>query len=101
MDASVELVVDDVAENQQPGVVGQWFDGGPAGAHVHPPRPVDGEAAPEGYSIKGNQSKKYHVPGSTWYEQTTPEYWFDTVESAKAAGFEPAGGEARQQIKNA
>jgi len=62
---------------------------------------VEGQDAPEGFVIKGNQSKKYHVPGSTWYEQTTAEYWFDSVEAAKAAGFEPAGGEARQQIKEA
>ncbi|UVJ40961.1 50S ribosomal protein L20 [Arthrobacter sp. CJ23] len=62
---------------------------------------VEGEDAPEGYAIKGNaESKKYHVPGSTWYDATAAEYWFATVEAAKAAGFEPAGGEARQQIKN-
>ncbi|MFI2564575.1 50S ribosomal protein L20 [Paenarthrobacter sp. NPDC018779] len=62
---------------------------------------VEGEGAPEGHAIKGNaESKKYHVPGSTWYENTAAEYWFSTVEAAKAAGFEPAGGEARQQIKN-
>ncbi|MFF1828199.1 50S ribosomal protein L20 [Paenarthrobacter sp. NPDC058040] len=62
---------------------------------------VEGEGAPEGHAIKGNaESKKYHVPGSTWYENTIAEYWFSTVEAAKAAGFEPAGGEARQQIKN-
>ncbi|WP_417220701.1 50S ribosomal protein L20 [Arthrobacter sp.] len=59
---------------------------------------VDGEDAPEGYVIKGNQSMKYHVPGSTWYEQTQPEFWFNSVEAAKAAGFEPAGGESRQQF---
>jgi large subunit ribosomal protein L20 len=62
---------------------------------------VEGEGAPEGHAIKGNaESKKYHVPGSTWYENTAAEYWFSTVEAEKAAGFEPAGGEARQQIKN-
>ncbi|WP_120522245.1 50S ribosomal protein L20 [Arthrobacter celericrescens] len=62
---------------------------------------VEGEGAPEGYEIKGNaESKKYHVPGSTWYDNTAAEYWFSSVEAAKAAGFEPAGGEARQQIKN-
>jgi large subunit ribosomal protein L20 len=63
---------------------------------------VEGEAAPEGFVIKGNaQSNKYHVPGSTWYDQTDAEYWFNSVEAAKAAGFEPAGGESRQQIKDA
>ncbi|WP_024820383.1 50S ribosomal protein L20, sunset domain variant [Arthrobacter sp. 31Y] len=62
---------------------------------------ANGDEAPEGYAIKGNaESKKYHVPGSTWYNTTAAEYWFSTVEAAKAAGFEPAGGEARQQIKN-
>jgi large subunit ribosomal protein L20 len=62
---------------------------------------ADGDEAPEGYAIKGNaESRKYHVPGSTWYNTTAAEYWFSTVEAAKAAGFEPAGGEARQQIKN-
>lgn len=63
---------------------------------------VEGEDAPEGFVIKGNaQSNKYHVPGSTWYEQTQAEYWFETIEAAKAAGFEPAGGEARQQMPEA
>ncbi len=56
-------------------------------------------SAPEGASIKGNaSSKKYHVPGSRWYDQTTAEVWFSTVEEAKAAGFEPAGGEAAQKM---
>lgn len=61
---------------------------------------VQGASAPEGFIIKGNAaSKKYHVPGSTWYEQTEAEYWFESVEAAKAAGFEPAGGEARQKFQ--
>ncbi|WP_446686091.1 50S ribosomal protein L20, sunset domain variant [Micrococcoides hystricis] len=61
---------------------------------------ADGQDAPEGYVIKGNAgSKKYHVPGSTWYEQTEAEYWFNSVEAAKNAGFEPAGGEARQKFE--
>lgn len=61
---------------------------------------VEGQDAPEGFIIKGNaDSNKYHVPGSTWYEQTEAEFWFNSVEAAKAAGFEPAGGESRQQMK--
>ncbi|WP_417367512.1 50S ribosomal protein L20 [Glutamicibacter arilaitensis] len=61
---------------------------------------VEGEAAPEGFVIKGNAgSNKYHVPGSTWYDQTEAEFWFNSIEAAKAAGFEPAGGESRQQMK--
>ncbi|GAA3329518.1 50S ribosomal protein L20, sunset domain variant [Paeniglutamicibacter sulfureus] len=63
---------------------------------------VEGEEAPAGFIIKGNAgSNKYHVPGSTWFDQTVAEYWFNSIESAKAAGFEPAGGESRQQIKDA
>ena len=62
------------------------------------PTKEDG-SAPEGAAIKGNaSSKKYHVPGSRWYDQTTAEVWFATVDEAKAAGFEPAGGEAAQRI---
>ena len=56
-------------------------------------------SAPEGATIKGNaSSKKYHVPGSRWYDQTTAEVWFTTVEEAVAAGFEPAGGAAAQKM---
>ncbi len=54
---------------------------------------------PEGSAIKGNaSSKKYHVPGSQWYDQTDPEVWFATVEEAEGAGFEPAGGAEKQQV---
>ncbi|GAA1344501.1 50S ribosomal protein L20 [Arthrobacter roseus] len=61
---------------------------------------ADGGEAPTGHPIKGNQSGKYHVPGSTWYEQTEPEFWFESVDAAKAAGFEPAGGESRQKMQD-
>ncbi|CAN7163950.1 50S ribosomal protein L17, sunset domain variant [Knoellia sp. LjRoot47] len=54
-------------------------------------------SAPEGYSVKGNaDSGKYHVEGSQWYDQTEAEFWFASAEDAKAAGFEPAGGETKQ-----
>ena len=47
--------------------------------------------------IKGNKdSMKYHVPGSQWYDQTDAEVWFQTAAEAEAAGFEPAGGAAKQ-----
>ncbi len=61
---------------------------------------ADGGEAPTGHPIKGNQSGKYHVPGSTWYDQTEPELWFESVDAAKAAGFEPAGGESRQKMQD-
>jgi ribosomal protein S3 len=49
--------------------------------------------------IKGNESsKKFHVPGSRWFEQTNAEVWFATPEDAEAAGFEPAGGEDEQDM---
>jgi large subunit ribosomal protein L22 len=51
--------------------------------------------------IKGNRdSMKYHVPGSQWYEQTEAEEWFETIEAAEAAGYVPAGGEAKQQLEH-
>jgi len=53
--------------------------------------PDDGEA-PEGYEIKGNaQSMLYHTPDSRYYKATKAEVWFDSVESAEAAGFSKPG----------
>jgi gas vesicle protein len=47
-----------------------------------------GDVPPEGFDIKGNdRSMKYHVPGSAAYERTIAEVWFDSEESAQAAGF--------------
>lgn len=58
-------------------------------------------SAPEGYSVKGNaDSGKYHVEGSQWYDATEAEFWFASADDAKAAGFEPAGGEAKQQVED-
>jgi len=38
--------------------------------------------APEGFEVKGNEdSMKYHVPGSRWYDATVAEVWFDSAES--------------------
>jgi large subunit ribosomal protein L17 len=63
------------------------------------PATADKEA-PEGFAVKGNEdSMKYHVPGSRWYDSTTAEVWFDSAESAAAAGFAPAGGEAAQAVE--
>ena len=63
------------------------------------PATADNEA-PEGFEVKGNEdSMKFHVPGSRWYDATVAEVWFDTAESAEAAGFAPAGGEAAQAVE--
>lgn len=67
----------------------------PAGAAAS----LENGEAPEGFEIKGNaDSMKYHVPGSRWYANTQAEIWFDTKESAEAAGYAPAGGAAAQTI---
>jgi large subunit ribosomal protein L17 len=52
--------------------------------------PLDDPAeAPEGFPVKGNEdSKLYHVPGSSHYDRTVAEVWFATPEAAEAAGFQ-------------
>ena len=70
-------------------------EGLPAGAHA----PLESGEAPEGFEVKGNaDSMKYHVPGSRWYANTIAEIWFDSAESAEAAGYAPAGGAAAQKV---
>jgi large subunit ribosomal protein L17 len=57
------------------------------------------DAPDDEHQIKGNEdSMKYHVPGSQWYDQTIAEVWFATAEDAEAAGFEPAGGADAQEV---
>ena len=54
--------------------------------------PLKSGNAPKGHEIKGNvDSMKFHTPDSAWYDQTVAEVWFDTEETAQAAGFEKAG----------
>ena len=80
----MEGVDDDVFEETEGGVSGKY-----AGSHA----PLEDESqAPEGFPIKGNEdSMKFHEPDGQWFEQTVAEVWFDTVESAEAAGFTRAG----------
>jgi large subunit ribosomal protein L4 len=53
-------------------------------------RPDADGACPADNPIKGNLSSMYyHAPGTRFYDRTVPEYCFDTVESAEAAGFGP------------
>jgi len=80
----VEGVEGDVFEETEGGFAGKY-----AGSHV----PLEDESqAPEGFPIKGNEdSMKFHEPDGQWFEQTVAEVWFDTVESAEAAGFTRAG----------
>ncbi len=80
----VEGVDADVFEETEGGTSGKY-----AGSSV----PLeDASVAPEGFPIKGNEdSMKYHTPDGQWFEQTVAEVWFDTEESAVAAGFTKAG----------
>ena len=59
----------------------------PYGSGSHAALTDGGE--PDGFPIKGNEtSMLYHVPGSSFYDRTVAEVWFDTAESAEAAGFQ-------------
>lgn len=63
----------------------------PAGAV----RPDADGVCPADNPIKGNLSSMYyHAPGTRFYDRTIPEYCFDTIESAEAAGFGPTKAEA-------
>ncbi|MGB9011972.1 MAG: 50S ribosomal protein L4 [Aeromicrobium sp.] len=54
--------------------------------------PLKSGNAPKDHDIKGNEdSMKYHEPDGQWYEQTVAEVWFDSAETAEAAGFTKAG----------
>ena len=58
------------------------------------------EAPDADHQVKGNEdSMKYHVPGSRWYDATVAEVWFASAEDAETAGFAPAGGAAAQKVE--
>ena len=94
----VETVVETTAANDAPAAAAApatVVDFGEGSA----PATEDG-VAPEGFTIKGNaSSKKYHVPGSRWFDSTIAEVWFNSTEAAEAAGFAPAGGAAAQNVQ--
>jgi large subunit ribosomal protein L17 len=80
----VEGVDDGAFEETEGGVSGKY-----PGSHA---LLEDESEAPEGFPIKGNEdSMKFHEPDGQWFEQTVAEVWFDSVESAEAAGFTRAG----------
>ena len=84
-----------VAEKAAEAPKAEATEGQPAGSHA----PLESGEAPEGFEVKGNaDSMKYHVPGSRWYSSTKAEIWFDSAESAEAAGYAPAGGAAAQKV---
>jgi large subunit ribosomal protein L22 len=68
-----------------------------AGEWAGSAEPLDDGEMPEGYEIKGNaQSMLYHEPGSRYYKATKAEVWFDSVESAEAAGFSKPGAKTEE-----
>ncbi len=71
-------------------------DESPHGPGSH--APLDDGEMPEGYPIKGNaQSMLYHEPDSRYYKATKAEVWFDSVESAEAAGFSAPGAKKAEE----
>jgi len=60
--------------------------GEPFGEGSHGPLP--GNSAPDGFTVKGDaDSMLYHRPDSRSYAATIAEVWFDSAETAEAAGF--------------
>lgn len=60
-------------------------DGAPYAGAVLPA--ADGTSSDAAYDIKGSSGKKYHTTASPYYSRTKAAVYFDTEESAEAAGF--------------
>jgi cytoskeletal protein RodZ len=48
---------------------------------------ADGSSSDAAYDIKGSSGKKYHTTASPYYGRTKAAVYFDSEESAEAAGF--------------
>jgi large subunit ribosomal protein L22 len=84
-DAADTSAADESTDTSSAGeiVAGEW-----AGSA----EPLDDGEMPDGHEIKGNaQSMLFHEPDSRYYKATKAEVWFDSVESAEAAGFSKPG----------
>ena len=80
--------------------VSDAVDASPHGAGSH--APLDDDSMPEGYPIKGNaDSMLYHLPDTSFYNRTVAEVWFDTEESAKAAGFTRPASQLKKEAEAA
>jgi large subunit ribosomal protein L4 len=89
---STKQAVSTAAAAEAPAATSSASAGPVAGPHAGSVMPPEDGSTPTGYEIKGNaDSGLYHVPGSRYYGQTKAEFWFDTVESAEAAGFAAPG----------
>lgn len=77
----------------QTGKTGQQNGAKQTGGKAERPAPkgairAQGSACPDDHPIKGNaNSRIYHMPSESSYEQTIPEFCFATEADAKAAGF--------------
>lgn len=60
-------------------------DGAPYAGAVLPA--ADGTSSDAAYDIKGSSGKKYHTTASPYYSRTKAAVYFDSEESAEAAGF--------------
>ncbi|MEL6893360.1 MAG: 50S ribosomal protein L4 [Actinomycetota bacterium] len=78
--------------------VSDLVDASPHGPGSH--ASIEGDEMPEGYPIKGNaDSMLYHLPGTSFYDRTVAEVWFDTEESAKAAGFTRPASQLKKEAE--
>jgi large subunit ribosomal protein L22 len=94
-DVAVDDTTDEVADPEVPDAVDVTdaveeaaTTGFEAGDYPGSAMPDEEGNAPEGFDIKGNaQSMLYHTPDSRYYKATKAEVYFDSVDSAEAAGF--------------
>ena len=92
VEAAHDDEADDQADASDDGDAAETADAPAAGEWAGSVEATEDGEAPEGYDIKGNaQSMLYHEPGSRYYKATKAEVWFDSVESAEAAGFSKPG----------
>jgi len=62
---------------------------------------ADGSSSDAAYDIKGSSGKKYHTTASPYYGRTKAAVYFDSVESAEAAGFIGASSDFYDRSKKA
>lgn len=62
---------------------------------------ADGSSPDAAYDIKGSSGKKYHTTASPYYGRTKAAVYFDSEESAEAAGFVRASSDFYDRSKKA
>lgn len=62
---------------------------------------ADGSSSDAAYDIKGSSGKKYHTTASPYYGRTKAAVYFDSEESAEAAGFVRASSDFYDRGKKA